>query len=189
MDMNINRRKARFVAVIMTMALVLSAFMVMGATDAYAKDKQIRLSEAKKIAVKDAGRKYSKVKFTKARVEHDDGIEHYDIEFTYTTSKYRYKYDYEISMSGDILEADFDRAPIEKGKFIGIKKAKSIALKKAKLKASQVTFTSAHREYDDGRYIYDVEFYHGNWEYSFEIAAKTGKILEWEKDYEDELWD
>jgi uncharacterized membrane protein YkoI len=67
---------------------------------------------------------------------------------------------------------------------ISLKKAKSIALKKAGLKASRVTFTSAHRERDDGRSIYDVEFCHGNWEYSFEIAAKTGRIIEWDKDYE-----
>ncbi|MDR1292469.1 MAG: PepSY domain-containing protein [Clostridiales Family XIII bacterium] len=67
---------------------------------------------------------------------------------------------------------------------IGLKKAKSIALKKAGLKAGRVRFTTAHREYDDGRYIYEIEFYRGAWEYSFEIAARTGRILEWDKDYE-----
>jgi uncharacterized membrane protein YkoI len=178
----------RFVAALMAAALALSCLMVAGQTDVYAANGDISMNKAKRIAVKDANRKYSKVDFTKARVEYDDGIKHFDIEFVYKTSKYRYEYDYEISMSGRILESGFDRDPIAKGKFIGIKKAKSIALKKAGLTAGQVTFTSAHREFDDGRYIYDIEFYHGRWEYSFEIAARSGKILEWDKDYEDD-WD
>jgi uncharacterized membrane protein YkoI len=179
----------RFVIVAAAAAILFSCFAAAGSTDAYAAKDRISMKQAKKIAVKDAHRKYSKVDFTKARTEYDDGIKHYDIEFTYKTSKYRYEYDYEISMSGDILESGFDREPISRGKFIGVAKAKSIALKKAKLTASQVTFTSAHREYDDGRYIYDIEFFHGNWEYSFEIHAKTGRILEWDRDYEGGGWD
>jgi uncharacterized membrane protein YkoI len=174
----------RFVAMAAALTLALGGFAAMSVTDAYAASGETGLDEAKKIAVKDAGRKYGKVTFTKARVERDDGVRHYDIEFTYKTSKYRYEYDYEISLRGRILEMDVDRYALQKGKFIGVKKAKSIALKKAGLKADRVTFTSAHREYDDGRYLYDVEFCHGDWEYSFEIAAKTGRIIEWEKDYE-----
>ncbi|MDR1043367.1 MAG: PepSY domain-containing protein [Clostridiales Family XIII bacterium] len=174
----------RFVAMAAAFALALGGFAAMSVTDAYAASGDISLNKAKRVAVEDAGRKYGKVKFTKARVERDDGVEYYDIEFTYNTSKYRYEYDYEISMRGKVLEMDVDRHALQKGKFIGVKKAKNIALKKAGLKASQVTFTSAHRERDDGRDLYDIEFCHGDWEYSFEIAATTGRIIEWEKDYE-----
>jgi uncharacterized membrane protein YkoI len=176
----------RLVAVAAAFALAFGGIAAVSATDAYAASGDISLNKAKRIAVEDAGRKYGKAGFTKARTERDDGVEYYDIEFTYKTSKYRYEYDYEISTRGRVLEMDVDRHAVQKGKFIGAKKAKSIALKKAGLKASQVTFTSAHREYDDGRYLYDVEFYHGDWEYSFEIAAETGRIVEWDKDYEHE---
>ena len=37
-------------------------------------------------------------------------------------------------------------------------------------------------EIDDGIPQYDVEFYQGDWEYEFEIHAKTGKILSFDKD-------
>jgi uncharacterized membrane protein YkoI len=37
-------------------------------------------------------------------------------------------------------------------------------------------------EMDDGIPQYDVEFYQGDWEYEFEIHAKTGKILSLDKD-------
>jgi uncharacterized membrane protein YkoI len=174
----------RFVVVVAALALALGGFAAAGGAEAYAASGDISLNKAKRVAVADAGRSYGKAKFTKARVERDDGVRHYDIEFTYNTSKYRYEYDYEISMGGKVLEMDVDRHALQKGKFIGVKKAKSIALKKAGVKASQATFTSAHREYDDGRYLYDIEFYYGDWEYSFEIAATTGRIIEWEKDYE-----
>jgi uncharacterized membrane protein YkoI len=180
--------KRRFVVAAVTLALMLGSFMTANVPEAYAASK-VSLKKAKSIAAKNADRKYSKVKFTKAKVEYDDGIKHYDIEFTYKTKKYRYEYDYEISMKGKILEKDVERKSLKKNKFIGVKKAKSIALKKAKLKAGQVVFTSAHRDYDDGRYLYDIEFYHGNWEYSFEIAATSGKILEWDRDYENDRWD
>jgi uncharacterized membrane protein YkoI len=174
----------RLVAMAMALAFALVGLAAVSVTDAYAASGDISLNKAKRIATEDAGRKYGKAKFTKARAERDDGVEYYDIEFTYNTSKYRYEYDYEISMQGRVLEMDVDRRALQKGKFIGVKKAKSIALKKAGLKASQVTFTSARREHDDGSYLYDIEFCHGDWEYSFEIAAKTGRVIEWEKDYE-----
>ena len=69
-------------------------------------------------------------------------------------------------------------------KRIGIAKAKQIALNKAGLTAGQVHFTKAKLDYDDGRYVYDIEFYYGNIEYEFEILAKNGRILEWDKDYD-----
>ena len=68
---------------------------------------------------------------------------------------------------------------------IGAEKAKTIALKDAGLKASEVSFVRAKLDRDDGRTVYDVEFYKGNVEYDYEIDAKTGKILEKDKDIED----
>lgn len=40
------------------------------------------------------------------------------------------------------------------------------------------------KEYDDGRLHYDVEFYSGNKEYDYEIAAKDGSILSVDMDIE-----
>lgn len=38
--------------------------------------------------------------------------------------------------------------------------------------------------YDDGRRIYKGKGVKGNYVYSFEISASTGKIIDWERDYE-----
>ena len=69
---------------------------------------------------------------------------------------------------------------------IGIAKAKKIALKNAGLTASQVRFIKAKLDYDDGRYIYDVEFYKGGVEYDYEIHAKTSRSLDKDIDYDDD---
>lgn len=69
--------------------------------------------------------------------------------------------------------------------YIGEAKAKEIALQHAGLTASQVTFLRAQLETDDGRRIYDVEFYtKDNKEYDYEIDAKTGTILNVDYDAE-----
>ena len=66
---------------------------------------------------------------------------------------------------------------------IGKKKAKSIALKDAGLKKKKVHFTEAKLDYDNGRSVYDIEFYSRKKEYDYEIDATTGKILsrDWDK--------
>ena len=67
---------------------------------------------------------------------------------------------------------------------IGAGKAKSIALNHAGISASQAVFVKVDKEYDDGRLHYDVEFYSGNKEYDYEIAAKDGSILSVDMDIE-----
>lgn len=73
-------------------------------------------------------------------------------------------------------------------KYIGIDKAKSIALKDAGLNASEVKFTKAKLDKDDGTAVYELEFYTGNTEYEYEINASTGTIRDKDFDREDG-WD
>ena len=67
---------------------------------------------------------------------------------------------------------------------IGAEKAKEIALQHAGVSASNAVFVKAEREYDDGRLIYDVDFYAGNKEYDYEILAADGTILSYDADIE-----
>ena len=49
---------------------------------------------------------------------------------------------------------------------------------------ADVTFHSVSLEEDDGRAVYDVEFYSGSTEYDYEIDAATGDILSYDNDVE-----
>ncbi len=70
--------------------------------------------------------------------------------------------------------------------YIGKAKAKQIALNKAGVSASDAEFVKAYLAYDDGVRIYDIEFCAGDYEYEFEINARTGKIYDYDKEYR---WD
>lgn len=151
-----------------------------------AAKSQITLKKAKKIALKHAGYKSSEVTFSKAKLDHDDGNSVYDIEF-YNGSK---EYDYEIdAKTGKILEYDYEIEENYTGKkstnLITEKKAQTIALNHAKLKESEIDYIKVKLDDDDGKTVYEVEFYKGNLEYNYEINAKTGDILEWDKEFDD----
>ena len=67
---------------------------------------------------------------------------------------------------------------------IGEAKAKELALGHAKLSASDVTFIHVELDWENGRQVYDVEFYSGAKEYDYEIDAKTGEIVSFDYDAE-----
>jgi uncharacterized membrane protein YkoI len=62
-------------------------------------------------------------------------------------------------------------------KYIGKTKALNVSLKHAKLKKSQVRDIDVDREYEKGRWIYEVDFERGTKEYKYDIHATSGKIL------------
>ena len=61
--------------------------------------------------------------------------------------------------------------------YISMDKAKSIALKDAGLRPSFVTFEKALLKKDDGKIIYEIEFFTSTYEYEYEVDAYTGAIL------------
>ena len=63
-------------------------------------------------------------------------------------------------------------------------RAKEIALADAGLSASSVVFIRAQQDWEDGRAVYEVEFYSGNTEYDYEIDAITGAIRSADRDVE-----
>ena len=70
---------------------------------------------------------------------------------------------------------------------ISAETAKAKALAHAGLTASQVTFIQSKLDWDDGRQVYDVEFYTSDYaEYDYEIDARTGSILSF--DYDADNW-
>ena len=101
-----------------------------------------------------------------------------------------------VTLSGDLLVTDADsfnstgNSGTNAGQststgIITAETAKSKALADAGLTASQVTFVRTNLEWDDGRQVYDVEFYTADYkEYDYEIDAVSGKVLDMDYDAE-----
>lgn len=143
----------------------------------------ITLDRAKEIAVGNAGLVLSDVTFTKAEQDWDDGVSVYELEF-YTDAA---EYEYEIYASnGGIKDSDVEwlqpAAASGEGSrsYIGVDQAKEIALSHAGCDLTEVIFTKAKVEQDDGNSQYEIQFCHGSSEYEYCIEAYTGGILDWE---------
>ena len=167
-------------------ALVLS--LVLSICAVAAPSASITPDEAKQAALDHAQLTAEQVVFTQAKLDYDDGRAVYDIEF-YSGNK---EYDYEIdAASGKVLEFDHDIENFDISSVqvkLSLDEAKAVALKNAKLSENDVVFTKAKLDYDDGRAVYDIEFYSGNKEYDYEIDANTGKILDRDIEYKVSLF-
>lgn len=140
--------------------------------------------QAKAKALADAGLTADQVTFTEAKLDWDDGRQVYDIEFY--TDDYQ-EYDYEIdAKTGKVLEVDYDAesfVPPAAGTGITREKAQEIALAKVPgAAASDIRKLKLDR--DDGKQVYEVEIFYKGAEYDMEIDAATGKILDYDVDYD-----
>ncbi|MGN0244164.1 MAG: PepSY domain-containing protein [Lachnospiraceae bacterium] len=157
----------------------LLTILLVGATVNSTAAGKVTRTEAKRIVLEHAGVKAENVLKWKIKKDYDDGILVYEIDF----KTKNYKYDYEINArTGKIFEHEKEYFVSVDAKYIGIDKAKAIALKDAGITGS-VSYTKAKLDKDDGVYVYDVEFRYGSAEYEYEIDAKTGKILDRDKDF------
>lgn len=66
--------------------------------------------------------------------------------------------------------------------YIGLEAAQSAALTHAGLDASAVTWKEADYDYEDGRMVYEMEFFANGVEYEYDVDASTGEILKVEKE-------
>lgn len=157
---------------------------------ANASEQYIGDAKAKAIALENAGITEAQATFIKSHLDYDDGHVIYDVEF-YSGD---IEFDYEIdAVSGSIVEYDKDieyytvPSSVSAGSrtdYIGEEQAKSIALENAELAVEQVTFIKAHLDYNDGRIVYDVEFFSDITEYDYEIDAVSGEIIEYDFEIE-----
>lgn len=196
-------------------ALALTTVLVAGNAMADNKD-YISVETAKTAALSDAGVNKKNVTFTKTKLENEDSVPIYDIEF-YTKKA---EYDYEIDAVSGLVTSksterytatnknridddknndtssgaasgssssggSYDSGSSSSGDYIGVSKAKSIALDRAGL--SSANWVHAYLDHDDGRAVYELEFVTSNYEYDVEIDARTGSVLDFDKDHRD--WD
>ena len=64
-----------------------------------------------------------------------------------------------------------------------VEQAKQAALDYAGVKAAEATFTKAHRDWDNGREVYEIEFYANNTEYDMDVDVNTGRIMGFSTEY------
>lgn len=149
----------------------------------------VSLERAKEIALNHAGKTASQVQFIKAYQDWDDGIQKYDIEFTFTSNNITHKYDYEISTSGNIISYDYDAESYfpnyggntSTGTNVAItaERAKQIAISRAS-GATTANIYEFKLDRDDGRYEYEGKIIYNTLEYEFKIDANTGNVIEWD---------
>lgn len=153
---------------------------------------QISIEEAKSAALADAGLTASDVVFTKEKSDYEDEIAVYDVEF-YAAE---YEYEYEINASTGAVYSKNVEAHRRSGTghlghsgnitatgaSIGEEEAKSIAVNHAGFALADVNLLKVKLDMEDGKTVYEVEFYKENKEYDYTIDASTGTILEYDID-------
>lgn len=191
--------------------LALTVLLLAGCSQQTSSAEPIGIDAAKAVALEDAGVSAESVSFTTAGLDRRGNTEYYAVNFAADGQTYEYDID---AITGVIIEkntpggqsTDTERASSatdgasgttdasaqgstpSNGAFVGEDAAKQAALKHAGLEESQVTFLCSYLDWDDGRQVYDVEFYtEDRKEYDYEIDAYTGDVLSYDYDAEASL--
>ena len=191
---NVSNYQKKLAAIAVCGALVISGVSFsMSQADASTSAALIGMGKGADIALSDAGLKENQVNDLTAKYRTENGVSFYTVTFTSGSYTYEYRLN---AVDGSILQADRNAVTqeAETGTTTGSQttttkkitkaKAKSIALKHAGVSASKATFVKAKLDYEDGRRVYEIEFYSGNTEYDYEILASNGKIISYDKDIE-----
>ncbi len=139
----------------------------------------VGIEQAKAIALESAG--VQDVTFTQVEFEKDHGVHVYEITFI----KDLVEYEYEINaVTGAIIKNNIDGNPaVNEDGYIGAERAKEIAIGHAGV--TSPTGVTAKLDFENGKYVYEVEFVEGIYEYEYEIDAISGNIVKTEKDIND----
>lgn len=151
----------------------------------------IGAERAKSIALSHASLAETAVFDLDCELDYEYGRMVYEVDFDANGAEYEYEID---AKSGDILLFEIERNGTkqqggsmtqESAGYIGAEKAKSIALSNAGLTAASVTGLISEFDSDDGAAVYEVEFIYGGYEYEYKIDAKSGAIIESDKEIAD----
>lgn len=183
-------------------ALLLAAALVgcgnMPAADQAAK---ISMEQAQTAALEAANIDAADADISSATLSEVAGVTCYKVAFTSGDHTYAYSINAE---NGEVLEAscrDKNAAPADSTQTdttasgatttpvqttpstnastgtVDEAKAQEIALAHAGVKAADATITKSKLDYDDGRQMYEIEWYANGAKYDYEIAVATGEIV------------
>ena len=179
-------------------AVLILALALAGCAPQTAQAEYIGIDAAKTIALEAAGVSESAAVFSTAGLDRQNGTDYYAVDFTANGRTYAYDID---AVTGVIIDSSEDQsqpaqatdggASADSANSSGTSsqstggsaaitedQAREIALADAGLTAEEVTFLKTKLDRDDGRLVYDVEFYTADYtEYDYEIDAADGTIL------------
>lgn len=161
----------------------------------------ISMEQAQTAALDAADIDAADAEVSSATLDEVAGVTCYKVEFTSGDHTYAYSINAE---SGEVLEASYrdkNAAPADSTQTdttasgatttpaqttpntntatgaVDEAKAQEIALAHAGVKAADATITKSKLDYDDGRQIYEIEWYANGAKYDYEIAVATGEIV------------
>lgn len=165
--------------------------------------QMIPMEEAQEAALKAAGIEAADADISATTLSEVAGVTCYKVEFT--SGEYAYIYtinaetgavmemssqEQNAQASGTQTEATDSTAPTtaqtsasvpahtETGtETVDEAAAQKIALEHAGVKAADATIIKSKLDYEDGRQLYDIEWYAGGAKYDYEIATDTGEII------------
>ena len=179
-------------------AVLILALALAGCAPQTAQAEYIGIDAAKTIALEAAGVSESAAVFSTAGLDRQNGTDYYAVDFTANGRTYAYDID---AVTGVIIDSSEDQSQPAQATDGGASadganssgtssqstdgsaaitedQAREIALADAGLTAEEVTFLKTQLDRDDGRLVYDVEFYTADYtEYDYEIDAADGTVL------------
>ena len=137
--------------------------------------KFITLTEAKKIAVDDAGCTDRVTFIEETLVSGGIKTPYYRLVFADAKTQWTYRID---ATRGEIMDKSHEDISVPV--FISLEEAKMIALKDAGLdqSAEKIVFTREELNRNSGKPCYILEFYTAKKQYSYKVDAKNGSIME-----------
>ena len=163
------------------MAAFFALFLALALVGGCAQGNDIGAGQAKELALADAGLTAEEVESLSAQRTSQNGKDCYEVVFTAGGQRHQYQID---AHGGAILDVKLGQAPAgqpaTEGETAGITpdEAKAKALAHAGLTDSQVTITKNQLDWEDGRQVYEVEFYTADGRgYECQIDAVTGQVI------------
>lgn len=140
--------------------------------------KNISKEQALEIALRDAGLNKSEVTSIDIEDKVKEGVKAIEVEFY----KGDYEYEYLIIVSnGNIMKNEIEyKGALNNSNPISMAQAKQMALKR--VSGANDNHIKIKEDTDDGRIVYEGKIIYNGFEYEFDIDAKSGIFLEWEKE-------
>lgn len=148
-------------------------------------------NDAADIALKHSGVAASDAVFTKKKLDSDDGIRQFEIEFRTNTAEYEYdvaaddgrilKFSYELIDKRPVQTPAPQSANPQPAKQGIISRDDAVQLILSRVPGAQRQhIVEFDLDTDDGIQKYEGEVIYQGREYDFEIDARTGEFLEWD---------